>query len=198
MPFSNLTSFALLTGAFLFVNTQSAHAGSLFTFESNAPNTATPFTDNVSGLSAAFGGKASVCDSQGIFQSLSGNVLVQGLCGPSTESGPLSASFPGNLTSINLDFGTAGTTGTLTLTAFENDTEVGSANFTSILPSGQANGEGSASFSGSFNRVMLSSDSLLAIDNINAQTTAPEPSTIATVFAGAALLAGYTRRRKRR
>ena len=198
MNFSRLTSVVIISGALLFSSAHIVQADALFDFEANAVNTATPFTDTVNGLSATFGGQASVCDSGGLFQSLSGNVLIQNLCGPPTESGPLSLSFSANLTGIMFNFATAGGTGTVTLAAFENATAVGSVNFTSTVPSGFLNGEGVASFSGTFNRLTLTGNSLLAMDNVNARTTAlvPEPTALATVLAGMGLLATFARKQK--
>ena len=184
--------------ALLFSGVQSANADAIFDFEANMPNTALPLTDTVNGLSATFGGSASVCASGGLFQSLSGNLLIQSYCGPSTESGPLTISFSSNLTGISFNFANAGGTSTLTLAAFENATSVGTASFSSTLPSGRFNGEGLASFSGTFNRLTLTSGALLALDNINASTTAtPEPASFATVAAGIGLLAAFARKRKR-
>lgn len=199
MTFSRLSFPVLLSGALLFASAHTAQADALFDFEANAPNTAAPFTDTVNGLSATFGGQASVCDSLGIFQSLSGHILIQNLCGPSTESGPLSVSFSANLTGIVFNFATAGGVGTVTLAAFENATSVGSMNFTSALPMGLLNGEGTASFFGTFNRVTLTGDTLLAMDNVSARTTAPvpEPAAFATVLAGMGLLATFARKQKR-
>lgn len=199
MTFPHLSSLVLLSGSLLFAGVHTAQADALFNFEANTPNTPTPFTDTVNGLSATFGGQASVCDSLGIFQSLSGNVLIQNLCGPSTESGPLSLSFSADLTGIMFNFATSGGVGTVTLAVFENATAVGSLNFTSTLPSDLFNGEGTASFSGTFNRLTLTGDTLLAMDNVNARTTAPvpEPTAFATILAGMGLLATFARRQKR-
>lgn len=190
-----ISSFVLLVSTLLFSGGNGLIASSVFTFEANAPNTATPFTDTLNGLSATFSGKASVCNSDGLFQSLSGNVLVQQICGPATESGPFYVLFSENLAGIKLDFATVGGPSTLTLTAFENATIVGSFNFISSVPSGLANGEGLASFSETFNRLSFTANTLLAIDNINALTTAPvpKPAPFSMVLAGAALLAAFAR-----
>ena len=197
MTFSRSTFLVLLSSALLLASAHTAQADALFDFEANTPNDPTPFTDTVNGLSATFGGQASVCDSLGLFQSLSGNILVQNLCGPATESGPLSLSFSANLTGIAFNFATAGAAGTVTLVAFENTTSVGSVSFPSTVPTGLFNGEGLASFSGTFNRVTLTSSLPLALDNVNAQTTVPEPAALATVLAGMGLLAVFARQRKR-
>ncbi|MBV9248833.1 MAG: PEP-CTERM sorting domain-containing protein, partial [Acetobacteraceae bacterium] len=135
----------------------------------------------------------------GLFQSLSGNVLIQGFCGPATELGPLSLSFSANLTGIALNFATVGGPSTVTLAAFENTTAVGSVNFTSAVPTGLFNGEGLARFAGTFNRLTLTGNTLLAMDNVNAQTTAPvpEPAAFGTILAGMGLFAAFARRQKR-
>ena len=197
MTISRAASLFTVSFALLFSGIQSAKADAIFNFEADALGTRAPFTDAVNGLSATFGGLASVCDSTGLFQSLSGRVLIQNLCG-SSESGPLTISFSSTLTGISFNFANAGGTSTLTLAAFENTTPVGTATFTSTLPPGRFNGEGLANFSGTFNRLTLTSGALLALDNINASTTAvPEPTSFATIAAGLTLLAAFARKRKR-
>ena len=180
------SSLLLMSAGLLLAGPYTAKAD-FFDFEANAPNTAAPFTDTVSGLSATFGGSASVCNSFGLFQSLSGHVLIQGFCGPATQSGPMSLSFSSNLTRVAFNFATVGGPGIITLAAFEGMTAAGGANFTSAAPSGFLNGEGLASFSGTFDRLTITSSELLALDNVNAQTNvapAPEPSLFALVFVG--------------
>ena len=193
-----LSSLFLISGGLLLAGAHTAQADAVFDFEANAPNTAAPFTDTVNGLSATFGGAASVCNSFGLFQSLSGNVLIQNFCGPASESGPLSLSFSANLTGIAFNFATVGGPSTVTLAAFENSTAVGSVNFTSSVPTGLFNGEGLARFSGTFNRLTLTGNTPLAMDNVDAQTAAPvpEPAAFGTILAGIGLLAALARRQK--
>lgn len=148
----------------------------MFDFESNAVNTPTPFTDTVEGLSATFTGAASVCNFPGLFATLTGNFLIQGFCGPGTESGPLGISFSSDLGGVFFNFAIeAG--GRLTVQGFENATLVGTATFASTVPSGRFNGEGIASLTGVFNRLVLTSDRLLGLDNVDAMPVAvPEPA----------------------
>jgi hypothetical protein len=201
MSFSRITSLFAISFALLFSGVQSVKADAIFDFEANAPNTSTPFTNTVNGLSATFSGQTSVCDPRALgfsFQSLSGNVLVQSLC-VAGQSGPLTISFSSDLTGISFNFATAQSAGTLALAAFENAASVGTASFTATLPSGRSNGEGIASFSGTFNRLTLTSGNLLALDNINASTSTaavPEPASLATVASGIGLLAAFVRRKR--
>ena len=198
MSLSRIASLSVISFALLFSGIQSVRADAIFNFEADALNKATPFTDTVNGLSAAFSGAASVCDSTGLFQSLSGKVLIENLCGPTTEGGPITISFSTGLTAISFNFATAGGTATLALSAFQGTTLVGTANFSSTVPPGFFNGEGFATFSGTFDSVRLTPTSLLALDNINARTSAvPEPASLATVAAGIGLLAAFARKRKR-
>ena len=176
-----LTSL-LTRGALAFAAAASSHAAT-FTFETDTLNKATPFTDTVSGLSATFGGAASVCGSSGLFASLSGQVLIQSLCGPNTENGTLSISFSSDISNLAFNFATAGAMATLNLSAFENSTPVGTANFMSVVPTGRFSGEGFATFGGTFNRVTLNTSTFLALDNVNA-TTVPEPASLAMIVAG--------------
>lgn len=169
-----------------------------FTFDTDAVGLTTPFTDTVAGLSATFGGSASVCASNSLSAGLRGNVLIQAFCGLATQSGPLSIDFSSTLSHLDLNFATAGGSNTLTLSAFQGGTAVGSANFTSALPAGHLNGEGTASFNGVFNRVVLSTSSVLALDNVNATalvSAVPEPATTGTLIIGLATCAFLLRRR---
>ena len=200
MRCSQRACFVAIVLCALFSGTKRASADAIFNFEANLPGTPTPFTDTVSGLSATFGGLASVCASEGLFQSLSGNVLIQSLCGPSTQSGPLTISFSSNLAGISFDFATAGGAATMTLTAFENAMSVGTVSFTSTPPPGFFNGEGLANFSGTFNRLTLTSGDILALDNVKASAAAvPEPASLATIPVVLGVLAAIgVRRRKAR
>jgi hypothetical protein len=194
---SVLVSYVALTvfGASL------ATADSIFTFETNSQGQTGPFTDTVGGLSATFTGQASVCNITGLgFVMLSGNALIQDFC-VAGQSGPLSVSFSGNLSSISLDFATAGGAGTLTLNAFENGAAAGTSTFSSSVPPAGFDGEGLASFSGLFNSLTLTSSDVLALDNVDAAlasttTGTPEPSSIgaAGLGAGFLLLLVYRRR----
>ena len=167
-----VVSFALA----FFCTAQFTKADALFDFETTPSGTPTPFTNTVNGLSATFGGSARVCDSQGFFQSLSGQVLIQNFCGSSSDSGPLIISFSSPLTAISFDFAVAGSGGTLSLSAFLGGTPIGGSDFGTTVPPGLFNGEGVANFSGTFDSVQLSSDLFLAIDNVDASTTpVPEP-----------------------
>ena len=169
----------------------------IFDFEANTPGTTAPFTDTIGGLSATFTGEASVCASSGLFVTLTGNVLIQDLC-MLNQSGPLGVSFSSNLSSASFDFATAGGPATLTLQAFENASLVATSTFDSADPPGFFNGEGLASITATFNRLVITSTDLLAIDNLNAapQAQIPEPTSIAVL--GAGLFAfGFAWRRRR-
>src|SRR5690242_15646096 len=104
--------------ALAFCTPQHTKADALFDFETNAAGTPTPFTNTFNGVSATFGGSARVCDSQDFFQSLAGQILIQNFCGSSSDSGPLTISFSSPLTAIAFDFAVAGSSGTLSLSAF--------------------------------------------------------------------------------
>jgi hypothetical protein len=186
----------LVTGfALAFCTAQYTRADALFDFETNAPNTVTPFTDSVNGLSATFGGSTRVCDSQSFFKSLSGQILIQNFCGSSSDSGPVTISFSSPLSTISFDFAVAGPDGTLSLSAFLGGTPVGGNNFGTTLPSGFFNGEGVANFSGTFDSIELSSDLFLAVDNVHASTSpVPEPGFSLLVAAAIGLSATLRRR----
>jgi hypothetical protein len=191
-----LRVFVSITSLFFVVT--SARGDAIYDFENITAGTATPFTDTVNGLSATFTGSASVCGSLGLFSSLTGNVLIQSLCGPSTESGPITIAFSSNLTRITFDFATSAGAFPITFSAFEDSNLVGSTSFPSSLPPGSFNGEGVGTFSGTFNRVVINNPtSLLALDNINAASTAvPEPAALALLGAGLLILTVPTRRKR--
>jgi hypothetical protein len=181
-----------------------AHA-TLFDYENIALGTTTNFTDTVGGLSATFTGSASVCAAGGLFVTLAGHVEAQELCNNpanGAQTGPLGISFSSDQSSVSFDFATVelvpGTSGALTVQAFENANLVATSVFNSIVPPGHAGGEGLASITATFNRLMLTgdtSDTLLAIDNINTPAV-PEPASIALLGASLVCLALVWRRRE--
>jgi hypothetical protein len=170
----------------------------VFDFEDIAAGTPLPFSDTVNGLTATFTGSASVCAAGGLFVTLSGNVEIQDLCNnPANgdQSGPLGIAFSEDLSSVSLDFATAGVAGTLTVQAFENGNLVSTSVFDTTIPAGFFSGEGLASVAGMFNSLTLTSASLLAIDNISTPAV-PEPASIALLGTGLASLVLVLRRRK--
>ena len=83
-----------------------AHATTMFNFDTDRPGTATGFTDTVNGLSAVFSSNGDpggfvVC--QSIFRTLTGNVL--GDPGPAGQDGlTLAVDFSQSIGAVTLDF----------------------------------------------------------------------------------------------
>ena len=198
--------------ALLITATTPANADAIFNFENIAAGTVAPFTDTVNGLTASVSGPISVCNVTSLnFATLSGNAAVQGFCTPG-QLGAVTINFSSNLSSISLDFATAGRpSAPFTLTAFEGSTPAGPLiTVNSAVPPGNfPNGEGVISFSGTFNSIVLntvgatpgSQGGPFAVDNINAVTATsgvPEPASISMFAAGIAVLLVLARRARRR
>jgi hypothetical protein len=197
MRLATKAGFAILMAAALAPATAQAVT---FDFEANTQFTTTPFTDTVGGLSATFTGEASVCGAiPQIPPPLTGNVLIQNLC-VTGQSGPLGVSLSSDLSSASFDFATVVGAASLTVGAFENANLVSTSTFTSSVPSGFSVGEGLASVTGTFNRLVLTSASGLAIDNLNATPQVagvPEPASMSLLGAGlCALILARRRGRK--
>jgi hypothetical protein len=169
-----------------------------FNFEDIPPFTPTPIMETVGGLTATFTGKASVCDTGGVFVGLTGNVLIQDFCNDPAagdQTGPLTISLPVGLdNSVSLDFATVPGAGTLTVEAFEGGNLVSTSIFDTTIPPMRSFGEGVALVSGPFDMLVLtgSGNTLLAIDNVST----PEPASIALLGTGLAGLVLARRRRK--
>ena len=177
MTLTQSTRFFVAAAAFCSV----ASASEVFNFDSDSLGTSTTFTDTVNGLSATF---SSTADPGGfivygsLFDTLTGNVL--GDPGPAGANGlALDITFSQNLSAIVLDFATAdfGASSPLTITAYENSTETGSATATGTVPVGFTFPEGAVGLSGAtFNEIVVSSSAPdFAVDNISA-SLAPEPA----------------------
>jgi hypothetical protein len=208
----SIRSFSLSVIPLAMLASATANADAIFDFQNVAAGTVAPLTTTVNGLTASVSGPISVCNVAGAnFATLSGNALIQGFCTPG-QLGAVTIGFSSNLSSVSLDFATAGRpSAPFTLQAFENSSLVGSSTFTSSVPPGNApNGEGVASFSGLFNSIVLntvgatpgSQGGPFAVDNVNAITATagvPEPASLSMFAAGGVLLLGLARGfRKRR
>lgn len=179
MNFKKSTRLVLAAAAFC----AAANAADVFNFDNDSLGTSTTFTDTVNGLSATFSSSADpggfiVYGANSMFETLTGNVL--GDPGPAGANGiNLDIAFSRNLSALALDFATAdfGTPSPLTITAYENSKEVGSATSTGMVLSGFTFPEGEIALSGAiFNNIVVSSTAPdFAVDNINV-APAPEPA----------------------
>jgi hypothetical protein len=184
--------------ALLILTLGTAHANSVFNFDSDPVNENTTFTDTNNGVSATFssptagGFEVFAASSLPPLELLTGNVLTD-----TTENASLAIAFSSNETSISLDFATNSATPVpLTLTAFENGTQVGQVSDSGAIPMGYTLPEGLITFNGAtFNSVSLTSTAEdFAIDNVNVQS-APEPSSFSLLGIGLLTLFGAAKRR---
>jgi hypothetical protein len=158
------------------------HAGTVtFDFDSGTPSsTSTPFTYTLGGVTASFSavgdpGSYMIIDSQGLFVTLSGNILTS----TTTPVGDLTISFDSPQSSITLDFVEADTS-TVILTAMLGGKFVGASNATGSQPPGNDFPENALGFnSATFDSVVISTASAtLGLDNISvtgAAASVPEP-----------------------
>jgi len=191
MATSRISKGILLLAVF-FATVGIARADSLFTFDTDTVGTATAFSNTVNGITATF---SSTSDPGGFevfgplgFVTITGNFLGQGPAAP--DGLPLDISFSTNLQSISLNFG-LDDTGSLTLTAYEGLTPVGTVTVAGSIPPGISVPEGFLMFDGAtFNSVVISSttasDSLFGVGNIDVSSavTMPEPGTLALLAVG--------------
>ena len=152
--------------------TPAALAESVYSFENVTAGQALPFSLSVNGLTATFGGQASVCGTAGLsgnlFLSLTGNALMQGFCQPN-GSGPVSITFSSDLTKLSFALAiNGGATAPVTVTYLQNGNVVGTQTIQPAIPDGALSPEAAVSYSGVFNAVTVSSTALLAIDNVDA------------------------------
>lgn len=163
-----------------------ANAAEVFNFDNDNLGTSTTFTDTVNGLSATFAsavdpGGFVIYGADGMFETLTGNVLGDPGPAPGSNGINLSITFNQNLSAVLLDFSTAdfGSPSPLTITAYENSTEVGWATSTGMVLPGFTFPEGEIALSGeTFNNIVVSSAAPdFAVDNLDVATaTAPEPA----------------------
>lgn len=150
-----------------------SRAESIYDFESLTEGSMLPLTVNVNGLTAYFTGGGAVCSSAGLsgamFMTLSGNALVQGLCTPAS-SRPMVMTFSQPLSKVSFAVAINGNTpAPVVVTFLLHGASVGSQTVTPAIPTNYDSPEAAVSYSGAtFDSVVVSSTSLLAIDNVDA------------------------------
>lgn len=148
-----------------------ASAESLFNFENVAVGTSGTFSSTVNGITATFGGSATVCASTGLngnlFTTLTGNALMQGFCTP-TNSGPLTIAFSQSILQISFAVALNGSDSLPVLVQFYNHgTKVAERTVVPTIPTGGVSPEGLLTYTGTFDSLQITSNGLVALDNVD-------------------------------
>ena len=158
--------------------------------------TATTFSDTVNGLTATFSSPADpggFATTTNFFSFPGWQILADGPASPSNI--PLRISFSSPQLTISMNYGIADQTGPFELDAYLGGSLVGSSIVNGSVPAGYYFSEGTISFSGEFNSVVLSSTTTpnFAVANIN--TATPEPSSLMLLGTAMAGVGGILRRK---
>lgn len=148
-----------------------ASAESLFNFENVLVGTSGTFSTTVNGVTATFGGSASVCASTGLngnlFTTLTGNALMQGFCTPTT-SGPLTIAFDQSILQVSFAVALNGTDSLPVLVQFYNrGAKVAERTVVPVVPTGGVSPEGLLTYTGTFDSIQITSNGLVALDNLD-------------------------------
>jgi hypothetical protein len=161
-----------------------------------APGTATTFSDTVNGLTATFSSPAdpgAFATTTNFFSFPGWQILADGPGAGSNTA--LDITFSSPQPSVYMDFGLAGPSGPFDLTAYLSGTQVGSVTVIGSTPVGFGNAEGTISFKGTFDSLVLTSPTTPYFAVANVSTPVPEPSSLMLLASALVGVGGVVRRK---